>query len=125
MSLIENLPDEILLKIFAFLQPKDVVQCLQVSTTFRRISKDETLWQKLHIQNEKIPVKLIGQVLGYGLRHLSFEYSYEYYYYTEILHRNFHLKQFDGRTDGRTDRLTDAATDKPSYRDAWAHPKKE
>ena len=37
---------------------------------------------------------MIGQVLGYGLRHLSFEYSYEYYYYTvtEILHRNFHMK---------------------------------
>jgi len=78
MSLIENLPQEILLKILEFLEPKDLVQCLQVSKPFRRIAKDESLWQKLEIQDEEIPVKLINQVLSYGLKDLRIEYSDEY-----------------------------------------------
>ena len=78
MSLIENLPQEIMLKIFVFLEPKDLVQCLQVSKQFRRVAEDETLWQKLKIQDEVIPVKLINQVLSYGLKKLVIEYSNKY-----------------------------------------------
>ena len=84
-SIIENLPEEILLKIFAFLEPEDLVRCLQVSKSFRRISKDEGLWQKLKIKNEKIPAKLIFQVLGYGLRQLSIERVH----FKEILKYNY------------------------------------
>ena len=106
MSVIENLPQEILLNIFAFLEPKDLVQCLQVSKSFRSIAADETLWQELRIQDEEIPVKLIAQVLNYGLNNLTIVYSDEYNqdafevamaYYKMLMENNFeesrsHLK---------------------------------
>ena len=85
MSLIENLPQETMLKIFAFLEPEDLFRCLQVSKSFRRVAEDGTLWKKLKIRdclNEevRIPVELIKQALSYGLKHLSIEYLYKFEY---------------------------------------------
>ena len=40
---LEDLPDEILLKLFSYLGPKDLGRCLQVSKRFNRIAKDESI----------------------------------------------------------------------------------
>mgnify|MGYP001496083091 CR=1 FL=1 len=40
---LDDLPDEILLKLFSYLGPKDLRRCLQVSKRFNRIAKDESI----------------------------------------------------------------------------------
>ena len=40
---LNDLPDEILLKLFSYLGPKDLGRCLQVSKRFNRIAKDESI----------------------------------------------------------------------------------
>ena len=71
LSVIENLPDEILLKICMYLGLKDLGRCLQVSKRFRKISKDKKLWQRITLFRKKVPIEFIGQALNFGLKHLS------------------------------------------------------
>ena len=71
-----DLPDEILLKIFLFLPPKDLGRCLQVSKRFNQILKDVKLWQNIRIWNKflrrkGISAKFFSQALDYGLENLS------------------------------------------------------
>ena len=71
-----DLPDEILLKIFLFLPPKDLGRCLQVSKRFNQILKDVKLWQNIRIWNKflrrkGISAKFFSQSLDYGLENLS------------------------------------------------------
>ena len=67
-----DLPDEILLKIFMSLPPKDLGRCLQVSKRFNQILKDVKLWQNIRIWNKflrrkGISAKFFSQALDYGL----------------------------------------------------------
>ena len=71
LSVIENLPDEILLEICTYLGLKDLGRCLQVSKRFRKISKDKNLWQRITLFRKEVPIEFIGQALTFGLKHLS------------------------------------------------------
>ena len=71
-----DVPDEILLKIFMSLPPKDLGRCLQVSKRFNQILKDVKLWQNIRIWNKflrrkGISAKFFSQALDYGLENLS------------------------------------------------------
>lgn len=75
---LNDLPDEILLKIFLYLSsPKDFGRCLQVSKRFNQILKDVKLWQNIRIWNckflrrKRISAKFFSQALDYGLENLS------------------------------------------------------
>ena len=73
---LNDLPDEILLKIFLSLPPKELGRCLQVSKRFNQIAKDEKLWQNIRIWNKfrrrkGISAKFFSQALNYGLENLS------------------------------------------------------
>ena len=46
---LNELPDEILLKLFSYLQPKDLGRCLQVCKRFNQIAKDESIWKNIII----------------------------------------------------------------------------
>ena len=70
LSVIENLPEEILLKICMYLGLKGLGRCLQVSKRFRRISKDQKLWQRITLFRKEVPIEFIGQALTFGLKHL-------------------------------------------------------
>ena len=73
MSSVEILPEEILLNIFSYLGRKDVGRCLQVSKRFRNIAQDDSLWNKLEIENKVFRSKYIAQALSYGLKQLHLE----------------------------------------------------
>ena len=73
LSVIENLPEEILLKICTYLGLKDLGRCLQVSKGFSKISKDKKLWQRITLFRKEVPTEFIGQALTFGLKHLSVE----------------------------------------------------
>merc|ERR1712223_2291468 len=73
MSSVDNLPVEILLKIFAYLDRNDVGQCLQVSKRFRNIAQAESLWNKIELESKVFRRSFIGQALSYGLKELCLE----------------------------------------------------
>jgi len=56
----EDLPDEIILKILAFLGFYWKVRCLRVSKRIRRISSDQSLWHTGSLDGKKIPGKFGG-----------------------------------------------------------------
>ena len=58
MSSIEDLPDEIILRIFKNLDFEELFSWYQVSKRFRAISQDACLWKKVNIWDENTPVGL-------------------------------------------------------------------
>ena len=71
MGLIALLPDEVILKIFAYLDIIDLIHCGQVSKRFREISQDETL-QKLNLDEREVPSNFLKLLISRGLKYLSF-----------------------------------------------------
>ena len=51
-SQLENLPNEILLKIFDYIEIEDLIICCQVSRRIRMIVRDDSLWQKVDQQTK-------------------------------------------------------------------------
>ena len=71
----EDLPDEILLNIFSFLDIKGVLQCGQVSKRLRAISNDQCLWSKLNLFGMKVPYGIIEKAIQNGCEYLNLGYS--------------------------------------------------
>jgi len=72
---LDDLPDEVLLKIFANLAKpsslKDLVRLSHVSKRFSRIYQDESLWQKINLFRNCVPAEFIQQILQNGCCYLS------------------------------------------------------
>ena len=51
-SQLENLPNEILLKIFDYIEIEDLIICSLVSRRIRMIVRDDSLWQKVNQQSK-------------------------------------------------------------------------
>ena len=49
---IDFLAEEIILKVLCYLRPIDLLASGQVSTKFRRLSHDDTIWQKVYLVNK-------------------------------------------------------------------------
>ena len=47
MVSIQDLPDEIILKVVNYLEIEDLLRCGRVSKRIRKVSHDESLWKKL------------------------------------------------------------------------------
>ena len=60
---LDNLPNEVLLKVFTYLNIRDFGYCAQVSKRLRDISIDESLWQKINVFNKVVPTGFIQHVL--------------------------------------------------------------
>ena len=69
----ENLPDEILLKIFHYLNILDVGECVMVSKRFQRICKDKSL---TYNENHTMP-SLFKRTTSYYLKELITLGEYE------------------------------------------------
>ena len=68
----DDLPDEIVLKIFKKLDIKDLLNCGMVSKRIRAISKDESLWEKVNLYNKLVPsTKFLKLVLNSGMGFIS------------------------------------------------------
>ena len=50
-----DLPDELIVKIFSKAEKKDIFISGQVSQRFRKISRDDSLWSKVHMEIDRIP----------------------------------------------------------------------
>ena len=79
---LDNLPDEIILKVMSYLESRYVVRCGQVSKRIRAISQDELLWQKINFANntpvgykEKRPTSyasdFLEMILNNGCKYLN------------------------------------------------------
>ena len=67
----DELPDEVILKIVGFLDLKELLLCGQVSMRIRAITNDESLWIKLNLWDRKVPYNFIEKVAGNGCQYLS------------------------------------------------------
>ena len=72
---IEDLPEEIILKILSLVNIRDLFQCLGVNNKIRAFANDESLWSKMHIDgynfNNELPAELLPQILAKGCQYLS------------------------------------------------------
>ena len=72
---LDDLPDEVLLKIFTNLAKpsslKDLIRSSHVSKRFRRVCQDESLWQKINLFEKCVPAEFIKQILQNGCSYLS------------------------------------------------------
>ena len=48
---LEDMPDEIILKVLSYLDLLNLIRCGQLSMRIRSISHDRSLWQKVDLQN--------------------------------------------------------------------------
>ena len=70
-----DFPDEIILKVFASLDLKDLLNCGQVSKRFRTISHDKFLWQRIDLSGKSVPAVFIKIILDRGCKHLDLSNS--------------------------------------------------
>ena len=68
---LDDLPDEVILKMLGFLNIKELLYCGQVSKRLRAIANDESLWLKLNLQERKVPYDFIDKAAGNGCQYLS------------------------------------------------------
>ena len=72
---IEDLPVEILLKIFNSVNIRGLFQCMAVNKKIRKIANDQSLWDKMHIDGDhfeqNLPAELLSQILEKGCQYLS------------------------------------------------------
>ena len=61
-SELEDLSDEIILKILSNVDKKDLIQCSQVSKRFRNISYDQSLWLKVDLRNQSMSAGFLNLV---------------------------------------------------------------
>ena len=72
---LEDLPNEILLKILSLLDIKGVLQCGQSSTRLRKISNDKLLWLKLNLTGRKVPYGFIEKAMQNGCEYLKLRFG--------------------------------------------------
>ena len=68
---VEFLPNEILIKIFSYLNIKCVYKCGQVSKKFRQISHDKSFWKCVNLYNKRVSCKFIARILQLGTEYLN------------------------------------------------------
>ena len=67
----EELPDEVILKVWSFLPIKELIQCTQLSKRFKAVCSDDSLWQKINLYNKKVPAKFVEFVINKGCKYLN------------------------------------------------------
>jgi hypothetical protein len=68
---LQDMPDEILLKTFKCLDRKNLLRCSKVSRRFRKISQDDSLWQKVNLCRKTVPCEFLQTILKNGCKYLS------------------------------------------------------
>ena len=68
-------PDEIILKVFASLDVKDLLNCGQVSKRFRTIFHDEFLWQRIDLSGRNVSAAFIQFILDRSCKYLEISNS--------------------------------------------------
>ena len=71
--LLEELPDEIVLKILSYLNITHLICCSQLSKRFAAICLDESLWQKINLYKSCVPSSVMSRILNNGCKYLSLD----------------------------------------------------
>ena len=70
-----DLPDELILKVLSFLEPKDLITNGQVSKRVRKISFDSSLWQRVNLSEKIVKTELLEIILEKGCKSLDLSNS--------------------------------------------------
>ena len=72
----EDISDEIILKVLGYLEIKDLLRVGHVSKSLRAVSQDKTLWKRISISwNDGIPAEFLDMVLQNGCRYLDLRFA--------------------------------------------------
>ena len=69
----EKIPNEILLKIFSYLEVQDLGRCARVSKKFHQMAYERRLWQKLPINLASVPVETLQHVMKHGIAYINID----------------------------------------------------
>lgn len=88
-----DLPEELVLKVLSYSTPKDLITSGQVSKKLRRISHDNSLWQRVNISNKIVKTEFLEMILNKECKSLKI-------FNTAIfgslsLHKKSQLREFD------------------------------
>ena len=72
---LEDLPNEVILKILGNLGMEDLFAFAKLSRRFKCVSQDESLWIKMNISLRKLPMSYLLRVLDNGCKYLSLYHS--------------------------------------------------
>ena len=69
----ETLSNEIWLKIFSYLEVKDLNQCASVSKQFKKLAHDKMVWKKMpiNLSAKRVPIGFIQQIVERGTAYLN------------------------------------------------------
>ena len=77
-SQLEDLSNELIVKVFSYLEIKELIRCGQLSKRIRIISHDQALWQKMNLSSDpwekcknKVPADFLHMVISNGCKYLS------------------------------------------------------
>ena len=69
---LEDVPDEVILRVFSNLEIKDFIRCGQVSKRIRAISQDQSLWLRLDLySNKSVAAGFLEYVINNGCKYLG------------------------------------------------------
>ena len=75
---LEDLSNELIVKVFSYLEIKELIRCGQLSKRIRIISHDQSLWQKMNLSSDpwekctnKVPAEFLHMVIQNGCKYLS------------------------------------------------------
>ena len=72
---LQDLPDELILKVLSYSKPKDLTSSGQVSKRLRSISYDNSLWQRVNISEKIVKTDFLELILNKGCKSLNLSWS--------------------------------------------------
>ena len=90
----QDLPDELLLKIFGYSETKDLITYGQVSKRMRKISRDGTLWVTVNLVKKIVKTDLLEVILGKGCKILNISNSTIVGHFSSIIKSPIFKSQF-------------------------------
>ena len=92
----QDLPDEMVLKIFGYSETKYLITYGQVSQRMRKISRDGTLWMTANLVKKIVKTELLEMILGKGCKILNISNSTIVGSFSSIISNiKFQLKDLD------------------------------
>ena len=73
---LNDVPDEVILRVFSNLEIKDFIRCGQVSKRIRAISQDQSLWLRINLnENKSVATGFLEYVLNNGCKYLGLGFT--------------------------------------------------
>ena len=73
---LNDVPDEVILRVFSNLEIKDFIRCGQVSKRIRAISQDQSLWLRINLyENKSVATGFLEYVLNNGCKYLGLGFA--------------------------------------------------